>query len=202
MKKLLIPITGFLILMLIGCEGDIRQRNVYGSGPIVEKTVDMALFKGLILEGAADVYISIGDTQKVVLKAQQEILDVMTAEVNKQVLIVGFRESVNVHTDEDVIVEITVLEFNSLQVDGAGEFELSGEKQDYLDIEVNGTANIEAYDMQVDNCDITVNGVCNSWVWVLNSLDVVVNGVGHIYFRGDPTVTSSINGTGSVIDDN
>jgi hypothetical protein len=35
-------------------------------------------------------------------------------------------------------------------------------------------------------------------IWVLDSLDVVINGVGGVNYFGSPNVTQSITGTGSL----
>lgn len=200
--RLLLTICS-LLLFFTGCEDKPNpHRVITGTGPVVSQTVEVSAFSKFALTGAADVYISIGDTQKVVLKAQQEILDVMTYVVSNDQLTVSFDSDVSVNTDEDIIIEITVPGIEGISVDGAGNFDLIGVKQDYLTIQINGSANIEAYQMPVDACDITINGVGNCWVHVNNTLYVTISGVGYVYYKGNPTVHSDISGVGNVTDDN
>jgi hypothetical protein len=37
---------------------------------------------------------------------------------------------------------------------------------------------------------------------VVTSLEVTVSGIGYIFYRGDPVISSSISGIGNVMDDN
>jgi len=195
-------ISAFLILCLMGCEEDNTNIVVTGTGDIVSKTVDISSFNSIKLVGTANVYISTGDTQKVVLKAQQEILDVMTYEVSNEELTLSFEKDVSIHTSKEIKVEITIPEIDKITLVGTGNFELSGEKQDELIIDLIGTGNVKAYNLEVDTCNITISGVGNCEVRVNNSLNVTLSGVGFVYYKGNPTVQSNISGVGNVIDDN
>ena len=192
-----------LILAVSSCELETNtQITVTGTGDVVSKTVDVSPFSKFRIDGTADVFISIGDVQSVALKAQQEILDVMTFVVSSDKLTVSQQQNVNIVTDKGIQVDITVPNIEIIEINGAAHIELEGEKRDNLSIVINGTGYIEAYAMPVDNCSITVSGIGTCKVWVNNSLDVKISGVGYIYHKGDPSVSTSISGVGEVIDDN
>lgn len=203
MKKVYgLLISAFLIICLIGCEDDNKDIVITGTGDIISQTVDAPSFNSIKLVGVANIYITIGDTQRVVLKAQQEILDVMTYEVSNEELTLSFEEDVSINTSEEIAVEIIIPEIDKITLIGTGNFELSGEKQDELIIELIGTGNVKAYNLEVDTCTITISGVGNCEVRVNNSLNVTLSGVGFVYYKGNPTVQSNISGVGNVIDDN
>ncbi len=195
-------ISAFLIISLIGCEENNKDIVITGTGDIISQTVDAPSFNSIKLVGVANIYISIGDTQKVVLKAQQEILDVMTYEVSNEELTLSFEEDVSINTLKEIAVEIIIPEIDKITLIGTGNFELSGEKQDGLIIELIGTGNVKAYNLELDTCTITISGVGNCEVRVNNSLNVTITGVGYVHYKGNPTVQSNISGVGNVIDDN
>jgi hypothetical protein len=199
----------FITLMLnfAGCDSDDNvtdndDNNIVGTGDVVSKTVNLPPFHSIINTAIFEVSITKGSPQKVVLKAQQNILDVMTYEVNDQKLTLGFEENISVTTSKEVEAEITVAEINNISSFGAGNFELSGTKQNELNISITGAGNVEAYNLEVDSCYITITGVGNSKVRVNNLLDVTISGVGNVYYKGNPIIISNTTGTGRIIDDN
>jgi hypothetical protein len=190
-------------ITLAECETDSgRTTTIKGTGDIIEKTVDLPAFSRFRLSGFATVRIHTGAEQSVMLKAQQEILDVMTTEVRDGELLVGFSKNVSVDTDRDILVEIVIPLVRQIALDGTGLFELSGETQSELTIIVNGTGSVSAYEMPVDRCRILILGTANCYVNVVTSLEVTVSGIGYIFYRGDPVISSSISGIGNVMDDN
>ena len=82
-------IVAVIILCATGCEDNGNNSKVIGTGPIVTEDLSFSAFDKIDLTGVANFYITIGSPQSVVLKAQQNIIDVMTYEVVNQTLTVG-----------------------------------------------------------------------------------------------------------------
>ena len=196
-----------LLLNFVGCDSDdtITDNNankIVGTGDVVSQTVTLPPFHSITNAAIYDVTITKGSPQKVVLKAQQNILDVMTYEVANEILTLGFEENFSVTTSKEVEADITMAEINNISSVGAGKFELSGTKQNELNINITGAGNVEAYNLEVDTCYVTITGVGNCEVKVNHLLDVTIIGVGNVYYKGNPTIISNITGTGSIIDEN
>ncbi len=155
-------------------------------------------FTGVSVTGTCDVDSKIGETQSVVLSAQSEILDVMSHEVRDNILHIGFKHNYTVNTSEEISADITIPSVSYVAITGAGDFELEGAKQEFLDIHITGSGNVSAFNMEVTDCQITISGTGNCNVNVINSLDVQVSGVENIFFKGNPTVTTDISGVGNV----
>jgi hypothetical protein len=187
-------LVGFLIT---GCDSNGNQ-TVNGSGPIESMEVDLPAFDGVNVTGTCNVDIQIGEPQSVVFYAQSEVLDVMTYKVSDGMLQIGFKPDYTVKTSEEIRAEITIPSVSFAGIIGAADFELSGEQQDALDIYITGAGNVEAFDMAVNDCIIRISGTGNCEVNVITSLDVVVSGVGNIWYMGSPTVTTNISGVGEV----
>jgi hypothetical protein len=191
-----------IFLISTGCEEGQHNIKVYGSGPIESKTLELSSFDKIEHTGVANYNITIGSPQSVELKAQQNIIDVMTWEVENHSLKVGLEKNVSVETQEEIRFNITVPAINYIELTGVGDIVLSGDNQHELTVIITGAGNIKAYEMKVDTCNITFTGVGDCHVFVNNELNVNLSGVGNVYYRGDPTIHSTITGVGHLIDAN
>jgi hypothetical protein len=193
-----------LILTIQGCENDFGHHKitVIGTGPVVTRNLDLQSFKKIENTGIANFYITIGSPLKVVLKAQQNIIDVMTWEVANQSLKVGLDKDVTIEDHEEIRFEITVPEIKDIELTGVGDFDFSGADQNELSVNLTGVGSVRAYDMKVNTCNITLTGVGDCKVFVIDELNVKIAGVGYVYYKGDPAINSTITGVGKLINAN
>jgi hypothetical protein len=187
-------------IILSSCEG-IGNKTIVGSGPVESMEVEVPAFEGVNVTGTCNVDIQIGEPQSVEFYAQSEILDVLDYEVDDGILEIGFKRGYSVNTSEDIRAEITIPELNFTGVTGACNYELEGAQQEELNIYISGVGNIYAYDMPVNQCLIRVSGTTTCQVHVIDRLDVVISGVGNIWYRGNPDITTDISGVGNVTPD-
>jgi hypothetical protein len=199
-----ITIFAAFILIIQGCEDYEGQNNtkVIGTGPVVTRNLDLSSFNKIENTGVANFYITIGSPQSILLKAQQNIIDVMTYEVVNQSLKIGIKKDVSIENYEEIRFDITIPEITNIKLLGIGDFELSGDDQSDLSINLTGVGNINSYGMKVNNCDVTLTGVGDCKVNVISKLNVIITGVGFVYYQGTPAITSTITGVGKLIDDN
>jgi hypothetical protein len=204
MKKSILLILSFYIIVLFnGCEKeDNGTNNITGVGDVVTETLDLSSFQSIKNTGVANIYITVGDTQSVVLKAQQNIIDVITYEVNNSTLEIGIQNNTSINESKGIVFEITIPENDKIELIGVGDFELSGDSQDELYIILTGVGTVRAYDLEVNVCHITSTGVGNCQVRVNNTLNVTITGVGSVYYKGNPTINSTITGLGKLVDAN
>ncbi|MBE9519342.1 MAG: DUF2807 domain-containing protein [Bacteroidetes bacterium] len=187
-------------LVLTGCDS-IENQTINGTGDVESMEVELPAFEGVNVTGTCNVEIQIGESQSVEFYAQSEVLDVMSYEVSDGILQIGFKPDYTVNTSEEIRAEITIPSVYFAGITGAADFELSGAKQDVLDIYITGTGNVDAFDMVVDDCNIQISGVGNCQVHVIDNLDIVISGVGNIRYRGNPTVTTDVSGVGDISPD-
>ena len=88
-------------------------RNVIGTGPIVSKTLTLDEFSKIENTGVADIYVTLGSPQSVVLKAQQNIIDIMTIGVVSDELKIGLENGVSIEKAEEIRFDITIPEITS-----------------------------------------------------------------------------------------
>jgi hypothetical protein len=195
------------LFILTACDDDNNTVNnntktIVGTGSVVSDTISLVAFNSVKNLASFNVQITKGSPQQVVLKAQQNILDVVTYQVNAEELLLGLQNNVNIQTPYGLNAEITIPEISRVGIIGAGDFDLTGAPQSILYIDIIGTGNIRAYNLTVDTCYITTTGVGDCYVRVNNLLNVLISGVGHVYYKGNPSIISNITGVGSIVDDN
>ena len=62
------------------------------------ETLDLSSFHSIKNTGVANIYVTVGDTQSVVLKAQQNIINVITYEANNDTLEIGIQKNISTST--------------------------------------------------------------------------------------------------------
>ena len=112
--------------------------------------------------GVANFYITRGAPQSVVLKAQQNIIDIMTYQVTNSTFVVGTEDNYSIESAEEISFEITVSEVDDINLFGVGNFELNGDYQESLSISLLGVGNVEAYDQEVGSCTINSTGLATA----------------------------------------
>jgi hypothetical protein len=189
-----------------GCEWDDpnenNNRNIVGTGPIVTKTFNLNEFSKIENTGVADINVTIGNPQSVVLKAQQNIMDVMTIGVLADELKIGLEQGVSIERADTIVFDITVPEISSITLTGVGTYVLSGDFQEELTISITGVGDVKAFDLEVGICNISITGVGDCEVHVKNELNISILGVGDVYWKGNPDIISSIKGLGNLINAN
>ena len=83
------------------------------------------------------------------------------------------------------------------RIGGSGGIELAGQAGHHT-IRVSGSGKIEAQDLETRVTEIHVSGSATALVNVVERLAVQISGAGNVRYRGDPQVSQSITGVGSV----
>lgn len=172
-------------------------RTILGYGDVESEERDLTDFSGVSMTGTCNVYITTGESFSVKLQAQPQILEVMTTEVSSGILSIGFHPDYSIKTGEEISAIVVVPSLDFISLTGVGDFEISGEKQDGLDIHITGKGNVEAFGMEVTDCNISISGVGNCEVNVSDNLDIRISGVGHVFYKGNPLLKTDFSGVGN-----
>lgn len=205
MKSFSLILIFFTIISFVMCDQDddpIPDKKITGIGPIVSETLNLPPFDKIENTGVANIYITLDEPQAVVLKAQQNIIDIMTYQVIGSTLKIGIEDNISIENSEEIRFEITVREMNDFKLIGVGNLELSGDFQDDLSISLIGVGNVDAYGTEVGICTIVSTGVGDCKVFVRDELDVTISGVGTVFYKGNPSITQNVTGIGSLVNDN
>ena len=233
--RILRYILAAFVWIIISCDNDVNinvpEPNNFppdgsdclkGEGPVVMQSRSIASpYQRIRSDIFAEVLITQGPFEDIILEGQQNILDQISIEIINSTLRLELDRCINV--EEAVTIYITLPDIESLvqagvgdfiaqndfllsdlQVDleGVGDIHLRGAVE-MLDIELDpGVGNIRAFDLISDFCNVRLEGVGDVEVYVNEELEVLLSGVGDVYYKGNPIINSTITGTGAVIDAN
>lgn len=185
------------------------------------ETRDVAEFSRIVIEGAMDIDVSVGEGQNVEISADRGYLSRVETRVERDTLYISqegrrwrdadIEVTISVENLSAFIIEgaadvdITGIDSDSflLEIDGAGDVTLEGTCGD-AEYEINGAGDIDAEGFECKIVEITINGAGDADVYASESIRAVLNGVGDITVYGNPSqVRPSIHGLGSfeVVDD-
>ncbi|MBL7792744.1 MAG: DUF2807 domain-containing protein, partial [Saprospiraceae bacterium] len=114
-----IQLTVVLIALVWNAASAQKWGYVKGEGPVVKQELNLDDFHSIGLSISGTVYLSQGNTQKVVVEAQQNIIDLLKKEVKNGNWNIGFQK--NGGNYEKVKVWITVPTLKALSLAGSGD---------------------------------------------------------------------------------
>ena len=221
MKKLLkikLVIIALFTLTINSCS-DVLE----GNGQIVTQELLIENFTGFNVTGSINVKIIESDELEVYATGDSNIVDIISNNVSNGIW--DIRLTNNNVGNFDLEIEIYSPDLNSIKTNGSSTVDIESinsesgnldlnligagkvrslgmDTLENLSIQVNGSASTELFNLNVNNCTIDVSGSGNQRVFVNNSLDITVSGSSNIYYRGTPSINSSISGSGTIINDN
>jgi len=202
MKKILFLSVALLAVLACNFVVAAPGKHIKGNGVKVEKSFDTAPFDAVRLNGSFDVVFTQGP-QKVVLSADENLIDVFKVEVRDGALCLGIERGTGFSTRNKVVFTVSSPELNVVKVNGSGDFKVRKVlDSDALSLSINGSGDIEADKVECKNLTCNINGSGDIEVEALTaaSADVKINGSGDVTLvcREVREVTATVNGSGDV----
>ncbi len=186
---------------------------IEGSGNIVElDRIAPETFTGIDIQASAEVFITQSPEESILIKADDNVINFVTLEVDEGTLSIGFEDpegncysaktvEVHISQEEYEALYITgagsfksqsdiVLDNLSVQIDGAGNTELTGFVEQQV-LNVNGAGDINHFGLASQVVDATVSGAGTIEVDVSDVLNATVSGAGSIFYTGSPTTVNA-----------
>ncbi len=226
MKTIKLSLLLLFIFLNFSCDLDSDTSSfsgtncLEGQGAIVSESRVLNDFNSINSSIYAEILITQGPLEDVIIEAQQNILnEIETNVINGELMITSNRcvdivEPVEVYVTIPDIQNLTLTgvgsfvsqnDFNlgnlGISLTGTGDFELQGTVNN-LDILLTGVGDINAFGLISEVCNVNVSGVGDVEVFANDELNVTLSGVGNIYYMGNPNLTINITGSGNVIDSN
>jgi hypothetical protein len=204
----------WLILLFAGCHFQIHD-EITGSGVRQKQKREVATFTSIATEGAFEIEVACQKPQSVEVEGDDNLLPLITTEVSNNVLHIRSNRSYSVN--DPVKVTISVPNLEGISSSGAGKLNVAGIKNEkfeidangatnirlagetkLLDIDTNGAGKIDAHKLRAAQVIVEAKGVARVDVNVTEQLKVTVSGPSHVTYEGDPVLTESVHGPGSV----
>ena len=226
-KSILLTTIGILFLFTGGCVMTtvgggggtvIGGVGVRGEGEIITQAIDVSDFNALQVGGVLNTIYRHSQEFSVSITMHENLFELLEYSVEDGILSVGINRLIQVGSDHMPRLYVNAPYINALHlsgvtnavdwdtvyadnfhmtVSGASDVSLTMEVE-HLKLNVSGASNI-SLDGNVNHAELMISGASDVNLHVSETLDVQVNGVGNVRYTGDPVVTSSIAGLGSVV---
>ena len=216
MKNFRLFLTVMLVVitpLVAGCV--FHHSEVIGSGQRQKQRREIAPFTSISTEGAYEIEFEAQKPVSLEIEADDNILPLITTEVSNGVL--RIRSKTGFSVNKPIRLKITAPNLEGLSASGAGKIEVSGLQNEKfeldssgaptikisgetkaLEINANGAGKIDAHKLRALKADVESNGVAKVEVFASEELKATVSGPSQVVYSGDPKVTKSVNGPGSV----
>jgi len=193
-------------MMAAGCYFPSEQ--VKGSGHITREDRDVSGFAGVEVSNQGDLKIELGDKEKLVIEAEDNLLEYIKAEVRDGVLKIGTSPNVGFRNTRPIRYYLTAKSLDYLAVSSSGNIEAPALKADKFTVRVSSSGDIDIDALEAEEISVEISSSGNARVDTLNadglSLDISSSGdfnigTGRIKTQ-DVTISSSGNYDGSSVE--
>jgi len=189
MRRNVLAFLGFMLMVVfLGCE--------MGNGDVISQERTLEGFSGVKLGGVENVNIYPGESYRVVVKTDSNLMDKVLTTVSGNILQISQKSGP--FNPTELTVDVYMPELKRIALSGTGNIKVSSGSSPELNISLSGTGNIDAQNFQVQNVTINQSGTGNSKIWAVNTLNVTLSGTGNIFYKGDPEIIKTITGTGNI----
>ena len=154
MKKISMMLLGMMAMMLMySCS------KVKGHGPIVSETRTVPAFTGVNFDLPGNLHYTPGNSFKVELSSQQNLLDVIETYVSGNDLKIRVKSGTNIKNIEDIDVYIEAPDLTYLSLGGSGYMEVTQlYKPVDLRLAVSGSGRIQISQLQTNAVKAEISG--------------------------------------------
>ena len=211
MKRLLL----LILLIALGTACHVLHDQVRGSGNLQKEKRQTASFTSISTEGAFDIEVVCQKPQSLEIEGDDNILPLISTEVSNNVLHVKGLRGYSV--SQPIKLKISVPDLAGVSSSGAGNFVVSGLKNEKFEIDANGAPKIRAsgetktlgidangageidtHKLRAANVQVDSKGVPSVEVYASEQLKVTISGPARVVYNGNAVVNQTIHGPGKV----
>ncbi len=198
MKKnttILIPLLILSVFILSACQFLPWFGARRGSGNLTTEARQVSGFDAIRLDGAGRLVITQGTTPSLEIQAEDNLINLLTSEVEDNTLVLGYDEGGwrrTIIPTRTINYTLTVTDLTSLVLNGAGDIRIQTLQTDTLFIEINGAGNIGIEDLSAENLRVNLSGTGSIKISGVVS-DQVINIDGAGNYQGADSQTQSTN---------
>lgn len=219
MKTSFFSLLLFISAFLISCEGD---NPIVGSGNIVSESRNVSSFDQVEAGAAFDIFISQGSDESLTVEADDNLIDLISTEVVNGRLRIRFTESNLMFSRETMRITMVIPELKALNLDDASNcevdnFQIGGNLEiilkDDADLLISGSATelsadlddaakLKGFSFSVDDCSAILNDASKMEITVNTNLTGSAKDASEMRYKGNPTVSFSVDDAGRLINAN
>jgi Putative auto-transporter adhesin, head GIN domain len=157
-------------------------KGLSGSGRMVEEERQPGAFTAVRSDGAIDLTIVQGDSEKVRVRLDDNLIDQLLTVVEQGELVVRFKPGARVNTGKSPQVRVQVRELKAVSNHGSGDITFGPFKAGQLAVSLHGSGDLNALQLQADEVQITIAGSSDVRLGgQTNRLSISVSGSGDVH---------------------
>jgi len=220
MKKITVITLLVIALLSSACSLTfLGQEVVRGSGNVAQESREVSDFTGVELVGSAEVEVGFGESESVVVEADDNLLPLVETRVRGGVLVISMKPNLSITTQHPVRVRVTMKELDLAAIPGSGSIEITGLQAEQarfelagsgtiradgqvedLDVILAGSGDLECEDLRSGSVSVRLSGSGTVEVFAEDELDVSIPGSGVVSYRGEPeSVRKTVTGSGRLV---
>ena len=189
-----------------------------GSGQLATQSRQVSGFTSVELTGVGELSIDQTGTESLTVSAEDNLLPLLTSEVEGDTLILGKKPNTRIVTTKPITYTLTMKDITGLAVSGSGtinapklttaalRIEISGSgmittagNADDQSLEISGSGRYLADGLTSKTTTAEISGSGTANVVASDALDVKISGSGTLTYSGNPQVTQTVSGSGRLI---
>ncbi len=189
-----------------------------GSGQLATQSRQVSGFTSVELTGVGELSIDQTGTESLTVSAEDNLLPLLTSEVEGDTLILGKKPNTRIVTSKPITCTLTMKDITGLAVSGSGtinapklttaalRIEISGSgvittagNADDQSLEISGSGRYLADGLTSKTTTAEISGSGTGNVVASNALDVKISGSGTLTYSGNPQVSQTVSGSGKLI---
>ncbi len=158
MRKLTILLIAMLLVAFATqiCFSGWTSKKIRGSGDVVTEDREVRGITGVELATIGKLFIEVGDEEKLVVEAEDNLLEYIDTDVHGGMLVIQTRDGVNLHPREQVRYYLTVKRIDEIEISSSGDIETSDLIADRFSITIGSSGDLDIRDLSVSSLDVRV----------------------------------------------
>lgn len=144
-----------IALVVAGCVG---PQGIRGSGRLTEEERDVGAFTAVQLGSFGTVNIEIGDTEELVVEAEDNLIEFIETEVSGGTLDIGIAGGAVLVPKKPVNFHVTMKSLDTLVLSGSGEIEAPDVSAERLSVTISGSGQVDIDNLETDEIEAEVSG--------------------------------------------
>lgn len=147
-------ITASMMWLLTGC----AAHAITGEGPMKSTEYPLENVRSVSIEVPADVRLFQSDEERLVVHAQDNVLDVLVIDINRRSLDIDTVRGTDLRWGTELRFDVYVRDLDKLSFAGSVDFETDGFQTENLDVSISGSGDGELYNLDIGNLSFSSSG--------------------------------------------
>lgn len=187
------------LLALTSCRV-IGFNRVRGSGNVISETREVSDFHAIDLSGYGDLIVTQGDTESLIIEADDNLMEYLESDVVNGTLRLGYEGSFRLSLDptERIQYILTVIDLDEVSISGSGTMITEELESEDLILDASGSGEFRIDDLNANSLSVTFSGSGEAEIaGTVTDQEIRISGSGNYAAEDLASETAEVNVSGS-----